>query len=394
MATFLFVWELGHGLGHMTMLQPIVESLIHKGHCVTVALRDLSKAELFFPECQLLQSPIKLRGSAGQIALPATYVDVLYNTGFRDRDELNSLVRAWQSLIAHVRPDCIVFDHSPTALLASLKFNTKRVLFGVGFCCPPPSPALLPLRRMTLAEIGQAAEIENRVLTNVNSLISSWKAEPLEHVMQLYARPDETILSTFSELDHFGPRPEAKYWGIAVKQEGMDVQWPANGGKKVLAYLKPFPGLPTLLKCLVREGYSTIVLGGPFDPELKRTLAGPTMHFEDRLISLRTIGAECDFAILNGTHVMTTTMLLKGKPLIQFPLYLEGQMTAERVEKFGAGLSVNWSQPDAIELGIAQVAQSESMAECARSFQRRYATESSSDLVERLTDRVLQVAAS
>ena len=64
MATFLFCWELGGGLGHNVPLAQIAGPLLADGHGVHVALRDLSTAGAAFgsieahPGLRLWQPPV------------------------------------------------------------------------------------------------------------------------------------------------------------------------------------------------------------------------------------------------------------------------------------------------------------------------------------------------
>ena len=59
MAKILVVWELGGGLGHVSRVRSVVDSLADRGHRVVVALRDVSHATSVFrnPEVWIAQSP-------------------------------------------------------------------------------------------------------------------------------------------------------------------------------------------------------------------------------------------------------------------------------------------------------------------------------------------------
>jgi hypothetical protein len=63
MATVLFTWELGGGIGHLVRIKPLAEGLAERGARVWVALRDLSQADRFFDrgKVRLVQAPSKVR---------------------------------------------------------------------------------------------------------------------------------------------------------------------------------------------------------------------------------------------------------------------------------------------------------------------------------------------
>jgi hypothetical protein len=79
-----------------------------------------------------------------------------------------------------VRPDLVVFDHSPTALLASRGLPMRRALIGSGFCCPPDSvdgEAWGVLRETAAEKMGadRVRGAEEEVLGRVNRILDKWR---------------------------------------------------------------------------------------------------------------------------------------------------------------------------------------------------------------------------
>jgi hypothetical protein len=75
MATILFGWELGNGLGHIAPLGPLAHELAERGHTVFVAVRDLRLAAAVFnrDRVTLLQAPTQMRKSSAHIPAAASY---------------------------------------------------------------------------------------------------------------------------------------------------------------------------------------------------------------------------------------------------------------------------------------------------------------------------------
>ena len=205
MATILLAWELGGGLGHLMRLRPLAEGLVKRGHRVVAIVRDLSRAGDFFsdPAMIRLQAPFKTP-SGRDIEPTCTFAQSLHNCGFGDGRALMGLANAWRNLYETFRPDLILFDHSPTALLAAQAYPAaRRALVGTGFASPPDITPLPNLRTWHDPDWPQLQIHEREVLANLNTVLANWKLPPLERASLLYQTVDENFLLTFRELDFY-----------------------------------------------------------------------------------------------------------------------------------------------------------------------------------------------
>ena len=242
--TALFCWEVGGGLGHLMQMLPLAEDLAQRGHRVFVALRQLERAAAVFGRAgvSFLQAPCwagREDGSAAPFPRPLTFTQLLCNVGFGDDGELFGRACAWRNLFRMARPDLLVFDHSPAALLASrgLPHEPRRALLGSGFCCPPDDANWNANRtwavlRPHVAVMGDP----QRLIARVNRLLGKWKQPPLERLGQLYSDVDENFLTTLPELDHFRPADrgdDAAYWGpvLATSPDGAAPAGRRTGGE-------------------------------------------------------------------------------------------------------------------------------------------------------------------
>src|SRR5947209_14563841 len=118
MATVLLAWELGSGLGHLTQIALLANALAIQGHRVFAAVRNVGRAPAALdPAVRLLPAPFSSPG-VRPIRPAHTFAHVLADIGWNDERSLAAHAEAWRNLYRLTRPEMIVFDHSPTALLA------------------------------------------------------------------------------------------------------------------------------------------------------------------------------------------------------------------------------------------------------------------------------------
>jgi len=390
MATILLTWELGGGLGHLINLLPLAEGLCRRGHRVFAAVKDLSRVDEVFAgiDASFLQAPVKVRKSGNRIEPLHTFAHILHNCGFGGQGELLSMTQAWRNLYDYVRPDAIVFDHSPTALLAARGINAKKTLVGTGFFCPLDEYPLPDLRPWMPAGAERLKGEEDRVLKNANRTIESWHGPTLERLSQLYRDVDENFLLTFEELDHYPGRAGAGYRGAWPNIDGKPPEWPEGEGQRIYAYLKPFPALSKLLQLLAQSRHPTIICCDGIDASLQEQHASATLHFENRPMDLALLSRQCDLAILNGNHGTTVSMLLAGKPTLQIPITLEQLMLSGTVARMGAGLRTPSTREDLLADSLSAMLTDSQYAEAAGRFAQRYADYDPHRQVEIILDRI------
>jgi hypothetical protein len=189
-------------------------------------LQDLCKADRVFHDLDIsfLQAPGKNRLSAVSIDSQRTFAEILQNRGFGDSSELKAIASAWRNLYKLARPDLIVFDHSPTAMLATYGLGVKRALVGTGFFCPLDEYPMPDLRPWLPDDSARLKEDEDLVLSHANAVLSAWGREPLPRLSQLYQQVDENFLATFAELDHYPGRQGAEV-EVEKGSERFMVRW-------------------------------------------------------------------------------------------------------------------------------------------------------------------------
>lgn len=377
MATVLLVWELGGGMGHLAPLGAVGQRLVLRGHRVVAAVRDLNLVRTAFAKTNIrfLPAPIRFKRIKRSFDPPRSYAHLLSNIGFGSPDELETLLLAWDTLFESVRPDLVVADHSPTALLSLRSHAIKRVTFGNGFVCPPDVSPLPAFERPgEMMNLGELASDEATLLHQVNEVLLPRTNRPLDRLAQIYHEVDETFLTTYQELDHFPARRKARYWGICPSSGlGAEPMWPDVPGSRIFAYLKPFAALEGLLDTLHRSRLPTIIVGDGISPSVREGFAGPTLYFSDQLMDMARTMQDCDLTVLNAGHGTTAAALMAGKPCLLFPLHIEQYLLAKQVERLGAGRIAPLRDLQAIQTILQDMLGSERYSERAQAFAKQHA---------------------
>ena len=393
MPTVLLAWELGSGLGHLTQLAVLANPLARRGHGVHVAARELGRAPVALdPAVSLLPAPCA--AAAIRFQQPAsTFPNVLSDIGWSDERSLEAHTEAWRNLYRLTKPDLIVFDHSPTALLAARGAPAKRVIIGNGFTIPADVYPLPNLRVWAKPEPEQLHQEEDALLARANRLLKGWNQKPLERLGQLYSQVDLTLLATLPELDPYAslrPRPTA-YRGPINPPGGQPPQWPQGGGKKVFVYLRDCPATEPVLRRLIERGASVVAMAGGLSTKQREALSHPLLHMETERLDVARVARECDLGVLNANFATSVALLLGGKPALHLPMYLEHILTARAVRNLRAGLDAPGRKVDVALQKLDALLDSDRFAEGAARFARRYCDFNPARAAEGMVQRCLEL---
>ena len=211
------------------------------------------------------------------------------------------------------------------------------------------------------------------MLENINCVLAAFGQKPLQRIAQLYQEVDQNFLTTFAEFDPYPTRQNAEYWGPMLLSGGKPPCWPEGRGKRIYAYLKPFPALPRLLALLGELGCPTLIYGDGIHEQFSAPFPATNLRFERERLDMSEVARQCDLAILNGTPATTLAMLLAGKPSLQIPIYLEQALNARVVAQLGLGLAASPERPEQIAASLTSLLQDDRYAEAAREFAARHA---------------------
>jgi UDP:flavonoid glycosyltransferase YjiC (YdhE family) len=336
----------------------------------------------------VFQAPVDTRAGVGE-PTPASYADVLLGCGYRDPGRLVALLGGWRNLFRLWRPDLVVADFAPTALLAARSLAIPRVTYGNGFFTPPRIVPLPPFRHDEPPDSAQLARSDALALENANTALRAFDAAPLPTLADMFAT-DEDFLCTFPELDHYGSRPASGYWGPRLRLDmGTEAEWPAGSGPRVFMYLqKHLPQLDALIDCIASGPYRVLAWVPGLEAARRARLAGPSRIVLDRPVRMDTVFKACDLGVSMGGDIAHGGIMF-GVPQLVFPTTYEQLIVARRVEQLGAG---GWIGPgagrEAIDLALRMLTGEARFKAAASAFARRYPGWSSAEQRRRIVHRV------
>ncbi len=340
MATIALIWELGSDYGHIGRFLPIAQALRERGHRPVMMLRDISRAdEMLGPfGLEYLQAPLWLPPVSG-LPPPVNFTESLFLFGFLSQAGLLSIARAWRQLWGLIKPDLMIFDHAPTALLAARGLHIPRLITGNSFAVPPRTRPLPAYRWWDkAAPAARMADTETRLVATANAVLAALGAPALREVGDLYDA-EATLLTAVPELDVYPSRPSGQYIGaINTIAHGAHPVWPGSRPRKIFAYLKPQYALfEQVVRALARSSASVLIVAPGASRQLIQKLQTDHVAFSEHTVIMAEVREQCDVAVCHAGGTVDV-MLMGGVPLLLLPLQMEQTMTSKRVEQLGCGL--------------------------------------------------------
>lgn len=385
----LLTWELGGALGHLGRLRPLALRLAESGHDSILALRH-SPHNAGLPETLKILPVPTGQAARETIAQPVSIADVLHNEGATKPGQLAARVRAWHGLFDLLRPDAVVMDYSPFALLALQGRQSTRISIGTGFANPPAVSPLPNLRAWQDHYPDRIQATEDALLEALNGQLAAQGQPALHCVGELFERVDANLLATFPELDHYPDRRSGEYVGTWSDLAGQAPQWPDGDGPRVFAYLKPFRGLSRLLDHLAARAVAGLIYIGQKIPVNR--WRGSSLHFADQPVDIEAAARDCDLAILHAGHGSTAAMLLAGKPILQLPQHVEQYHNALATERLNAGRLITLDRMDQFPATLDSLLTEASFRHGAQQFADSHSAHDPKLALQNLATRIVEMS--
>lgn len=351
MARILCVWEMGSSLGHLTNLKLFVDEAQQQGHQVSLAVRELQNVTTVFDldNIQLFQAPF-IRHSRRKYKTPMiSFSQLILRQVFTNQQELTGLYHSWNSLFASIEPDLVIYDHAPSALVASFGKPWRKWVIGSGFLVPRydgPFLGVFPGTQKSPQNDNHLQQAEQHLLALINQVLSDSGAPAMGSVKDIFEQCDEQLLLTLPELDHFGRREQGNYLGLKWNVSPNPPAWPAVEGKrKAFAYLNFFPGLPKLVDTLISRNMNLLIYSRNLPVEFVRDYSD-RVSFSDKPVDLKQVFQEADFAINHGNHASAAQAYIMGCPQLLLPQHQEQMFLSRRIEQQGRAVIAPRDLPD------------------------------------------------
>ncbi|MFT5113902.1 MAG: UDP:flavonoid glycosyltransferase YjiC (YdhE family) [Parasphingorhabdus sp.] len=378
MKHIMLCWELGGGTGHLRKLLVLGQGLAVRGYRITLATRNVTTAEKLCHRLateenfvvNYIQSP-HWHTQPGFTGLPQGFPEILAELGFYDVDCVAGLIRAWDNLFKQYKVDCVIGDYSPGSIMASHVVGIPAARVGTGFTCPPlttPFPAVL-LRKNSGREA--LSKIEQRVLDTTNRALQRFSHQPFRTLAETQATKRE-YLATFNEMDHFGERKDADYYGVYdLGQSEVEPVWPTMDAPKIFVYYHAsYSKFAAVVESLANSNYAVLLVAPGIGPDQARQLVRKNINICSRAVNLADVAQEADLCITHGGHGAVAGLLLNGCKMLLCPMFNEQKILAIRLRQQNlAGLC---EAPEQLTDQIPSALADETMARKSRAFARRY----------------------
>ncbi len=390
MSHIMYAWEIGTDLGHAIGFLPVARELRQRGHVVTFALSDVMRADAMLARegFRLIQAPFFHPLQASAKDLVDHFGQVLQLNGFFATGPLLGVVKAWRHLWSLEKPDLLITEFAPTALLAARGYGIPVAGFGNGFTQPPAITPLPPFGNQEVPSHSNAAH-EAPVIATCNGILSYFEQAPIRSLAELL-RTDASLLTTYPELDHYRQRGPAEYFGPTLQLDGGELPpWPSVSGPKVFAYLKSnYPALEHCLQALSRLRAATLVYCADLPPALLARYTSPRLAFTNRPLRYDTTLNDAAMVVSHGGHGTVAAALLAGRPLFILPSQVEQSMLAMRVQAMGAGIASPASNgADNMLHWMSRLLEQSRWRQSARTFAKKYREQSQSVIASNLANR-------
>lgn len=335
----VYCWESGNSL---LPLARISAEMAAQGHRVTCVMREITRAaELLEPhKVQWLSAP--QWKSAPSPVPPLNHAELLMRMGYDAPDHLHGLIGAWRQAFELLRPDRVVCDAAPSAMLAASSLDIPVLCVDNGFFMPPVSAPLPKLREDAPDASDRLLASERAALDVINQVMQRLRRPAFARLADVYLH--SVWYRNWVEFSHFGKHSADRHVGqIHTNGIGAAVpRWPAGEGPKLFCYLKiGHPQSMNVLEQASQLGYRVLTYLPGFSTDfLEKLRRSGRVAVSDAPINLSALDDDIEIGIWPGATEAFARCLDKGMRTLFLPVSAEDQLSCRALQRAGVPVQI------------------------------------------------------
>jgi hypothetical protein len=355
----LLAWELGEGLGHLPPLKAIALALQPLGVKPVFALREIHHAG---PALRDFNAPVFVAPHWSKPAAPpfktGSFADILGANGYTTGERAAGLIGAWDRLIDQVKPDAIVCEHAPSAMLSA--FGRIPVAFvGNGFAVPPADEAQFPPYTP-----GVGSPEGQDVVLEAISVALRRLGRPAPATLTAPFRGDFRGVYSFPLIDSYRAVRRERVLGPIEPQPPLA---PLPDRPRLFVYSAvDFARIDALFQCLMDIGpEASVYLRGNLGPRAA-ILRSRGVEVFDKPQPFAEIMPRASVVFSHAGSGFTNAALASGRPHITFPRHFEAKASAMGLEQAGCGIRLNTLDVESFRAAYRRAQMDEAMRDAAQ----------------------------
>lgn len=328
----LLCWEYGAGLGHVAALRTIARALKRLGWMTTLV--NPSTVSVAPDDCfdDILTIPAANQLLTHTIADPdtpiASYNHAVWNFGFHSTKFVFTRLQLWNALFARIKPDLVIADFAPCALMAA-RGDFPTIALGNGYTLPPVNIKRYP-RFFDIEDGFDGAEM----LGSVNSALRLCGKTELDFLPEIF-RADYQACRTFENTDPFQKVRSPPASGPLLP--AIVVRAPVKPARRVFVYLTHCkPGILRHVVDAVSRMDIPVDIYALQNEQIEQKPDGDNevIHFGNP-ISLERIISDYSLVIHLGGHSLALELVVSGVPQLLLPVDIEKVLLGNNLDRAG-----------------------------------------------------------
>lgn len=330
----LLTWEMGGGFGHVLPLKRLASQYMNMGCHVTVALPDLHYRSLFLGNnINVIKAPVVRSINKPAVDRVKSMAEILYYSGWSSYLTVGKVVKQWRKIFFQEKPDLLIADFSPAALLASRDL-IRSVSVGNSFCIPDRKPILsFPYTYLEDRDRKVIEACERKVLSNVNRIRRNYSIKKeLNQCGDLFYG-DDTKITVHRDLDIYQRKSASVsyYNEKSVRPENEADTFYKTGKPKVLAYIKDIAKWKNKIDKFIDSNSCEFVAftGGN---NVNGSFSKARFKIVNKSIDMPGLIGQVDTVICNGGSNVINETYLANKKLLIWPESMEQSINKRHIQ--------------------------------------------------------------